>query len=52
MGSREDDDYWNATYAEASCYEHGEMTWDEDEAEWFCLDCEDGDELTRTYTYG
>jgi hypothetical protein len=44
VGSREDDEYWNTKYAEASCHEHGDMEWDEDEAEWFCLVCEEEEE--------
>lgn len=54
MGSREDDDYWNTKYAEASCHLHGEdnMHYDDLEAEWVCLDCEEGLELTRIYNYG
>lgn len=43
MGSREDDDWFNQKYAEASCYEHGDMEWDEDEAEWYCPECEEED---------
>lgn len=41
MGSREDDDYWNTKYAEASCYEHGEdgMWFDSYSNEWVCDDC-------------
>lgn len=40
MGSREDDDYWNTKYAEASCYEHGEgdHMW-YDGLEWQCDNC-------------
>lgn len=54
MGSREDDDYWDTKYAEASCHEHGdeEMHWDEEEAEWYCYSCEEADELTRIYKHG
>lgn len=50
MGSREDDDYFNTKYAEATCHQHGDsMSWDEDEAEWFCLECE---ENGLVYRYG
>lgn len=38
MAAREDDDYWNVKYAEASCYEHGDenMWYDELTGEWVC----------------
>lgn len=50
MGSREDDDYWNVKYAEATCHEHGDvMYYDEDEAEWRCPDCEENE---VAYRYG
>lgn len=51
MGAKEDDDYWNEKYAEASCHEHGAdpMEWDSDAAEWFCVEC---DELGDIYKYG
>lgn len=58
MGSREDDDYWNTKYAEASCHKHpgSDMYYDEDEGEWLCDDCQSEavelDDLTRTYKYG
>lgn len=39
---RLDELYWSAKYAEATCHEHGDsMEWDEDEAEWYCPECED-----------
>lgn len=43
MGSREDDDYWNTKYAEASCHLHGDdyMYYDEDLEEWVCEECEE-----------
>lgn len=45
MGSREDDAHWDNKYAEFSCWDHGmDNVWfDEDEAEWVCLDCEGDD---------
>lgn len=50
MGSRSDDDYWNVKYAEATCHEHGDvMYYDEDEAEWRCPDCEENE---VAYRYG
>lgn len=49
MGSREDDAWWDNKYAEAECYEHGEMYWDEEEAEWRCSECE---EIEVTVKYG
>lgn len=54
MGAREDDEYWNTKYAEASCYEHGEdwMYFDGPSGEWVCVECETEDELNRTYKYG
>lgn len=48
MGSREDDAYWDDKYAaDVECEDHGsgEMYYDEDEAEWVCLLCEDLDEF-------
>lgn len=54
MGSREDDDYWNVKYAEASCHEHGpdEMYYSHTEGEHYCLACDREEELTRIYKYG
>jgi len=43
MGSREDDDYWNDKYAEASCWEHGPDYMTRISGEWLCANCE-GDE--------
>jgi hypothetical protein len=44
MGSRQDDDYWNDRYAEASCYEHGRESMYRVGSEWICNDCEEEDE--------
>lgn len=46
MGCQEDDDWFNSKYAEASCWDHGtdNMYYDEDTAEWVCLDCEDDED--------
>ena len=54
MGSREDDEYWNVKYAEASCHEHGGdwMYFDAPSGEWVCIECETEDDLNRTYKYG
>lgn len=55
MGSREDDDYWNEKYAEASCPEHGatpEMRYSDIAGEWICGECQDEDEVTEIYYYG
>lgn len=50
MGSREDDDYWNTKYAEASCHEHGDtMDYDEDLEEWYCFECLENE---VAYKYG
>lgn len=49
MGSREDDAWWDNKYAEAECYDHGEMYYDDDAEEWRCSDCE---EIEVTYKYG
>lgn len=54
MGSREDDEHWDTKYAEASCHEHGDadMTYDTDEGEWVCIECEYDDELNGIYKHG
>lgn len=61
MGSREDDDYWNTKYAEASCYEHGEefMWYDSISGDWVCEADSDSEEYDDTqeaneeaYRYG
>lgn len=58
MGTREDDEYWNTKYAEAECHEHPEsdMYYDEDEAEWYCDDCQslkvEAEDMGRTLKYG
>lgn len=55
MGSREDDDWFNVKYAEASCYEHGagdHMYFDAEASEWFCEECDHDDEMNRVYRYG
>lgn len=51
MGSREDDDWFNVKYAEASCHEHGpdEMYFDEDAGEHFCQECINEDEPSTIY---
>jgi hypothetical protein len=54
MGSREDDEYWNTKYAEASCHEHGdaEMYYDPNEGEWGCYQCDEDDAIGVIYNYG
>lgn len=54
MGSREDDEYWDTKYAEASCYYHGSfsMYFDSTPGEWYCGDCDEEDELTEVYKNG
>lgn len=54
MGSREDDEYWDTKYAEASCHEHGEdeMYYDHSEGDWYCLACQKDDENLEAYNNG
>jgi len=54
MGSREDDDWFNVKYAEASCYEHGEdeMYYDHIDGEYYCLACQNEDEKVETDNHG
>lgn len=54
MGSREDDEYWNDKYAEASCYFHGEdeMWYDTHVGEWRCGECDYDDEIGDLIQHG
>jgi len=54
MGSREDDEYWNTKYAEASCLYHDNdhMYYDEDAGEWVCVTCSEEDEINEVYLNG
>jgi hypothetical protein len=54
MGSREDDEYWDTKYAEATCYVHGEdeMYYSHSEGEWYCLHCQKDDENLEAYNNG
>lgn len=54
MGAREDDDWFNVKYAEATCYEHGpdDMYYDEDAGEHFCQECVNEDDIERIYKRG
>ena len=54
MGSREDDDWFNTKYAEASCHVHGEddMSYDDFEGEWCCGECFIDDELKEIHRNG
>ena len=51
---REDRDYWNDKYAEASCHEHGDddMHYDTQAGEWFCGECDLDDEWKQVENYG
>lgn len=55
MGSREDDEYWAARYAEppfCSIHEDEEMGYDSLEGEWWCRECEYDDEMKEVMERG
>lgn len=56
MGSFEDNAHWESKYAEAECHDHGDtMVYDEDEAEWVCIECTYDDTQAaneEAYQYG
>lgn len=55
MGSREDNDYWNAKQDEprfCEVHEDQELDYDTHSGEYWCSECDFDDAIERIYRYG